>query len=353
MDHISLIVSDLEKAKAFYDASLTPLGGIRAVNFEGGALYVKEGVTGVFFGLALNKDTAGHRQGAHYAFAANSTKQVDGWYEAAVKAGAKDNGKPGPRPNYGPNFYGAFVLDPVDGTHLECCFKQYEAPSDAPKYKISYFEARGRAEQIRILLHELDVKFEDNRLNREKFVALQKDEHSPLAFGSVPLLEEGKFSLVQGGSIMAYIAKKHGVYPADVKAGQLADSVVMGAEDLRMKLFELPYTKAKTSKDGKSDSEVADIEKAVETIKTFVNTLWANRWAPNLERILKNSGTGFVVGKSLTHADVALFDVIDAVITTLGPLFPGLDEKTTPHLVKFYNEMKSRPNIKKYLETRK
>jgi len=345
-----LIVSDLSKAQKFFDAITAPIGAKRVVDFPGVSLY--GGAKGIFFSIA-QKDNAGHRDGTHYAFAATSTKEVDAWYEAAIKAGAKDNGKPGPRPAYGPNFYGAFVHDPVDGTHLECCFKEYEAPSDAPKYKLTYFEGRGRAEQVRIFLHELGVKFEDNRLNRDGFVALQKQENSPLVFGSMPLLEEGKFSLVQSCVIMSYLAKKNGAFPANVKDGQYADSICLGAEDLRMKMFDLPYTKAKTSKDGKSEAEVADIDKAIETVKTFVNTTWGQRWAPNLERILKHSGTGFVVGKSLTHADVSLFEVVDAISNNLGPNFPGLDDKATPLLAKFMHDMKSRPGIKKYLETRK
>lgn len=352
MDHIGLITSDFSKAQVFYDAILAPLHGKRVYNFpnNSGALWANP--KGIFLSLA-QKENAAHRDGTHFAFCAENTTEVDAWYEAAIKGGAKDNGKPGPRPSYGPNFYGAFVHDPIDGTHLECCFKEYEAPSDAPKYKLSYFEGRGRGEQIRVFLHELGVKFEDNRLTREAFVALQKQENSPLVFGSVPLLEEGKFSLVQGSSIMSYLAKKHGAYPSNPKEGKYADSIVMGCEDLRMKMFELPFTKAKASKDGKSEAEVADIDKAIASAKTFVHDLWNGRWGPNLERILKNGGSGFVIGKSLTHADVALFDVVDSIVNNLGPHFPGVDEKVFPHLAKFMHEMRSRPNIKKYVESRK
>jgi len=345
-----MIVSDFAKASVFYDAITAPLGAKRVYNFPNGALY--GGAKGIFFSIG-QKEGAGHREGTHYAFHGESTQQVDAWYEAAIKAGAKDNGKPGPRPSYGPNFYGAFVHDPIDGVHLECCFKEYEAPSEGPKYKLTYFDARGRAEQIRLLLHEVGVKFEDARLNRDSFVALQKQENSPLAFGSVPLLEEGKFSLVQSGVIMGYLAKKHGLYPTNAKDAALADSVVLGVEDLRIKVSAEPYTKAKTSKEGKTEAEVADIDKAIESVKTFLNNVWHARWAPNFERILKTSGTGFVVGKSLTHADIALFDGLDSLANGLGPNFPGFDEKTTPHIVKFLHEMRSRPNIKAYVASRK
>jgi predicted lactoylglutathione lyase len=59
----------------------------------------------------------------HIAFAADSHEQVDAFYRAAIAAGGRDNGPPGPRPHYHPNYYGAFVLDP-DGHNIEAvCHK--------------------------------------------------------------------------------------------------------------------------------------------------------------------------------------------------------------------------------------
>jgi catechol 2,3-dioxygenase-like lactoylglutathione lyase family enzyme len=57
-------------------------------------------------------------EGVHVAFEAGSHDQVDAFYKAAVSAGGRDNGEPGPRPQYGPNYYAAFVLDP-DGANIE------------------------------------------------------------------------------------------------------------------------------------------------------------------------------------------------------------------------------------------
>jgi len=124
MHHVGTVVSNFEKASGFYDAVLAPLGGKRIVTFGKTALYGN--AQGVFFSIT-EKEKHGHREHMHYAFSANSTKEVDEWYEACIKHGAKDNGKPGPRPAYGPNFYGAFVHEPLDGVHLECCFKHLAA----------------------------------------------------------------------------------------------------------------------------------------------------------------------------------------------------------------------------------
>jgi len=345
MDHISLLVSDLTKSQAFYDAILAPLGGKRAINPPGMSMYVNA-KNGVF--LAIAQKEGGHKDGMHFAFAAESSKQVDAWYEAAIKAGGKDNGKAGPRPNYGPHFYGAFVIDPNDGYHLECCFKKYEA--DPPKPRVYYFGGRGRGEQIRLLMHELDQPFDDVRLGRDEFVALQKRQ-GPLSFGSVPMLEEGKRTLVQGGAIMSYLAKKHGIYPSDPHDGAVADSVVLGAEDFRIKVFAEPTTKAKSSKDGKAEGEAAEITKAQESVKKFLSEVWGGRWEGQFERLLQ-AGTGFVVGSSLTHADIALFDTLDGFVTAFGPFFSGFDSSRTPNLAKFFSDMKSRPRIAKYIASR-
>jgi len=61
----------------------------------------------------------------HVAIAAKDRAAVDGFYRAAIAAGGKDNGKPGLRPHYHPNFYGAFVLDPT-GHNVEAVCRAAE-----------------------------------------------------------------------------------------------------------------------------------------------------------------------------------------------------------------------------------
>jgi catechol 2,3-dioxygenase-like lactoylglutathione lyase family enzyme len=67
------------------------------------------------FWLARDKKAGG---GGHYAFAVEHPEEVDAFYEAAIQAGGQDNGKPGPRPHYGPNYYAAFVRD-KEGNNVE------------------------------------------------------------------------------------------------------------------------------------------------------------------------------------------------------------------------------------------
>ena len=120
LDHIGLRVSDVEKAKAFYDAALKPLG-ISMV------MAVPKEVTGshAYYGYGVDQkpdfwigQNGPATSGLHVAFTAKDRAQVDAFYAAAMAAGATDNGAPGLREIYHPNYYGAFVLD-ADGHNVE------------------------------------------------------------------------------------------------------------------------------------------------------------------------------------------------------------------------------------------
>ncbi|BAC90084.1 VOC family protein [Gloeobacter violaceus] len=116
-DHISVGIRDLEVSIAFYDAALASLGCQRAFRFPKGAAYGPSGRP--VFWLHYQPEAAVQAvQGNHLAFQANSRTHVDAFYRTALAAGGKDDGPPGPRPHYHPNYYAAFVIDP-DGHRLE------------------------------------------------------------------------------------------------------------------------------------------------------------------------------------------------------------------------------------------
>jgi catechol 2,3-dioxygenase-like lactoylglutathione lyase family enzyme len=125
IDHTSLSVSDFAAAKAFYSAALKPLGISVLMEFPkavtGSADVAGLGCNGKpFFWLAAGGKTTPK---VHIAFAASSRAEVDAFYQAAIAAGGKDNGKPGIRTEYHPTYYGAFVLD-ADGHNVEAvCHK--------------------------------------------------------------------------------------------------------------------------------------------------------------------------------------------------------------------------------------
>jgi len=116
IDHIGLSVSDYDNSKAFYLKALQPLG------YE---LVMEVTEVGPFAGFGeagkpdfwIAKDAATTPR-VHVAFLANDRATVDAFYHAAIEAGASDNGPPGVREIYHPDYYGAFVIDP-DGHNIE------------------------------------------------------------------------------------------------------------------------------------------------------------------------------------------------------------------------------------------
>lgn len=125
-DHMGLGTADYQRATAFYDAALAPLG-IRQLyvvpkEFTNGVDVVGYGRERPMFWVAGQDPTSGK---LHIAFAAETRAQVDAFYEAALKAGGKDNGPPGLRPHYDKDYYGAFVLDP-DGFNVEAVCRSPE-----------------------------------------------------------------------------------------------------------------------------------------------------------------------------------------------------------------------------------
>lgn len=119
LDHVSLGVSDLERSRRFYDAALRPLGLVRTVDFEGrGSDYGSAaGSIGVEFTITREERVAAS-PGAHLCFRAVDHAAVAAFHAAALAAGGRDDGAPGYRPRYHPDYYAAFVLDP-DGHRIE------------------------------------------------------------------------------------------------------------------------------------------------------------------------------------------------------------------------------------------
>ena len=124
IDHIGFPVADFARSRAFYQAALAPLGitVVMEVAAEetGGEAHAGFGANGKpFFWIGSGGGLSGVGHGhLHVCFTAADRAAVDAFYAAALAAGARDNGAPGLRPHYHPNYYGAFVLDP-DGHNIE------------------------------------------------------------------------------------------------------------------------------------------------------------------------------------------------------------------------------------------
>ena len=130
LDHVNLRVANYERSRNFYQAALAPLGYVLAMETEAGAgfrkgfipdFWVKQGDPITANAPAPDAGCGG--PAVHIAFSSENRRAVDAFYQAALAAGARDNGAPALRPNYHPNYYGAFVLDP-DGYNIEAvCHK--------------------------------------------------------------------------------------------------------------------------------------------------------------------------------------------------------------------------------------
>ena len=113
LDHMGLGVRDLKAARKFYEAALGAIG--MKINMDVGTAFGMGSQKEKIFWLEKDPKAGG---GGHYAFRVEHPEEVDAFHAAAMSAGGKDNGEPGPRPNYGPNYYAAFVKD-REGNNIE------------------------------------------------------------------------------------------------------------------------------------------------------------------------------------------------------------------------------------------
>jgi catechol 2,3-dioxygenase-like lactoylglutathione lyase family enzyme len=120
LDHVSLRVSDFDRAKKFYIEALKPLNYAVVMEFPGAAGLGVAGKPDFWITQSDKGITT-----THIAFAAKDKAMVDAFYQAALAAGAKDNGQPGTRKEYHPGYYGAFVLDP-DGHNIEAVIHDHK-----------------------------------------------------------------------------------------------------------------------------------------------------------------------------------------------------------------------------------
>ena len=126
IDHASAAVSNVARSKELYKAMLAPLGyelkmdlpAYKAAGFG----TAQESRSDFWLGEIETPGTV------HVAFVAESKEMVDSFYAAGLEAGGKDNGAPGYRESYSPNYYGAFILD-FDGNNIEAVFRDPSKPS--------------------------------------------------------------------------------------------------------------------------------------------------------------------------------------------------------------------------------
>jgi catechol 2,3-dioxygenase-like lactoylglutathione lyase family enzyme len=131
LDHVSLGVTDLERSRRFYDAALRPLGIVRILDFSGrGSDYGSMAAPlGVEFTITAEQDIP-PAPGTHVCFRATDRDAVRAFHAEALCAGGHDDGGPGLRELYHPDYYAAFVRDP-DGHRIEAVCHSPQSPQAA------------------------------------------------------------------------------------------------------------------------------------------------------------------------------------------------------------------------------
>ena len=117
LNHVSIGVRDIARAKRFYDATLAPLG-YRCLSESDSSLGYGRDAVVFWINRADSPVPPDMASGLHFCFDAPTRKSVDEFHTGALKQGGNDNGKPGVRADYDPNYYAAFAIDP-DGYRIE------------------------------------------------------------------------------------------------------------------------------------------------------------------------------------------------------------------------------------------
>lgn len=120
LSHVSLGTNQFEQAVAFYDAVLATLGYQRLMDYPDAVAYGKV-YPEFWVQVPIDGRPANVGNGSHIGFIAPTKEAVHAFYESALQAGGRDDGAPGPRPDYGDPYYGCFVRD-LDGHKIEATF---------------------------------------------------------------------------------------------------------------------------------------------------------------------------------------------------------------------------------------
>jgi catechol 2,3-dioxygenase-like lactoylglutathione lyase family enzyme len=136
LHHVSVGVRNVARAAKFYDPVLKALGYKRVADYSPGAVAYGESKDRPEFwvGLPHNQALPSGGNGTHVGFTAKSKAAVNKFHAEALKQGGSNNGEPGPRPDYGPAYYGAFIYD-LDGNKIEATFWKPQAATKKPKKK--------------------------------------------------------------------------------------------------------------------------------------------------------------------------------------------------------------------------
>eukprot|EP00105_Crassostrea_gigas_P003839 XP_011416828.1 PREDICTED: S-crystallin SL11 [Crassostrea gigas] len=198
-----------------------------------------------------------------------------------------------------------------------------------PAYKLMYFEAKGRAEVIRLSFAAAGQSFEDKRYSIEEWYKVKP----AIPQHQLPCLQvDGRF-IPQSGAIMRYIAREFGFYGDNNNENTRVDVILGASDDFLKNVMSWYYKKDETKKE--------EIKKDLEETKL-------PQFFSLLESILKENdgGDGYFVGKKISLADILIYDITDQTSSIAKlPAFP-------PKLAGLIDRVKNNSKIKEYLAKR-
>ncbi|CAD7699182.1 unnamed protein product [Ostreobium quekettii] len=158
----------------------------------------------------------------------------------------------------------------------------------APTLKLTYFDARGRAEATRLALCIGGIEFEDKRVTGDEFAALKPT----LPFGQVPVLEVDGEMHAQTGAFLHYTGKLAGLYPKDPLEALRVDEIVLALEDMTAAIIPVFYEK--------------DEAKKAEMIKECVDVTMP-KWLSSIEKRIVGRGCEWAAGDTMSIADLCIY----------------------------------------------
>ncbi|RUS87281.1 hypothetical protein EGW08_004961 [Elysia chlorotica] len=199
----------------------------------------------------------------------------------------------------------------------------------APQVKLVYFDARGRAELLRLILHQSGVKFEDQRVTFADWPALKPK----MPFSSLPFLEIDGKAYNESMCLCRFAARRHNLIGKTDVDALYVDQILTQSDELRTKQIKIKFNK--------DEAEKATLAKAYaeEQLPQFLG---------NMEKRLKDNKTGFFIGSAITMAELAIYDITENDLKENAKL---LDKY--PMLAAVRKTVESQPNLKDYLKNRK
>nr|UJQ69862.1 glutathione S-transferase sigma 1 [Diamesa zernyi] len=201
----------------------------------------------------------------------------------------------------------------------------------AEEYKLTYFNIRGLAEPIRLLLVDNDIQFTDDQFTSDQWPTLKNE----MPLGQAPVLYHEGIPLAQSGAILRHLARKHNLYGSNLNQSAFIDMMYESVIDARKRYYDYMYRDAESKEDCIKNVKI-ELAK-IESLGT------KNPSFPKL------TAGHYITGDKPSYVDYVYFEFLDALVVTLDAhILEGLSATKA-----YFDLMAHRPNMSKYLASDK